>query len=134
MITKIIPLKKIIEKAATKSGSFVLPITKKLMYAAICAAFGAVGPLTPTRQPPKNPPTIPPAIAPHTPAIGPSCEISPNARASGSAIIPTVIPATISPLIFFDKEAILVRGLISFKTAFIYEIALMRRWLSSNLT
>jgi len=37
-------------------------------------------------------------------------------------------------LIFFDKEVILVRGLISFKTAFIYEIALMRRWLSSNLT
>ena len=73
IITKIIPLKKIIEKAATKSGSFVLPITKKLIYAAICVAFGAVGPLTPTRQPPKNPPTIPPAIAPHTPASGPSC-------------------------------------------------------------
>ncbi len=128
------PLKKIIEKAATRSGLFVLPMTKKLIYAAICAAFGAVGPLTPTRHPPKNPPTIPPAIAPHTPAIGPSCEISPNARASGRAIIPTVIPATISPLTFSDKEAILARGLISFKIVFIYEMALIRRCLSSNLT
>ena len=44
-----------IEKAATKSGLLVLPITKRLMYAAIWAAFGAVGPLTPTRHPPNKP-------------------------------------------------------------------------------
>ena len=105
-----------IEKAATKSGLLVLPITKKLIYVAICAAFGAVGPLTPTGQPPNKPPTIPPAIAPHTPAVGPSCEISPKASARGSAIIPTVIPATISPLIFLERDMTLVFGLSSLKT------------------
>lgn len=117
MKTNIRPLKNMIEKAATKSGLFELPITKKLMYAAICAAFGAVGPLTPTRHPPNRPPTIPPAIAPHTPAIGPSCEISPKASARGNAIIPTVTPATISPLILSERDRTLDFGLSSFKTS-----------------
>ena len=87
------------ENAATKSGLFVEPTTKALINAAIWAALGAVGPLTPTMQPPNNPPIIPPIIAPQRPAIGPNCDISPNARAKGKAIIATVIPDKISALI-----------------------------------
>jgi len=111
--TKIKPLKKIIEKAATRSGWFDVPTIKNPIKDAICAAFGAVGPLTPTKQPPNNPPKIPPAIAPHIPAIGPNLEISPNAKASGSAMIATVIPDKISPLTFLFRDLIFFRGLIS---------------------
>ena len=81
-------------------------MTKKLINPAICAALGAVGPLTPTIHPPKSPPINPPAIAPQIPAIGPSCEISPKAKASGRAIIPTVIPASTSPFILVPRDLI----------------------------
>jgi hypothetical protein len=50
--------------------------------------------------------------------MGPSREISPNAKASGSAIIPTVIPASISPFTLMPKELMLERGLISSKLLF----------------
>tara|TARA_B100001094_G_scaffold12360_1_gene10935 strand:+ start:424 stop:666 length:243 start_codon:yes stop_codon:yes gene_type:complete len=75
-----------------------VPTTKAPIKAAICAALGAVGPLTPTIHPPNKPPTIPPAIAPQIPAIGPNFEISPNANAKGNAIIATVIPDRTSAL------------------------------------
>ena len=74
-----------------------------------------MGPLTPTIHPPKSPPTIPPAIAPHIPATGPNLEISPNARAKGRAIIPTVIPANTSALILECNILMLCHGFISFR-------------------
>ena len=55
-----------------------------------------VGPLTPTMHPPNNPPNIPPTAALIIPAFGPRPDTSPNARASGSAIIATIIPDKIS--------------------------------------
>ena len=58
---------------------------------------------------------IPPAIAPQTPATGPSCEISPKARAKGNAIIATVIPERISALTLVCRLFIFSRGLNSFK-------------------
>ena len=59
------------EKAATRSGWFDVPIMKKPMNEAICAAFGAVGPLTPTKQPPNNPPNNPPKNPPEKPGENP---------------------------------------------------------------
>ena len=115
MATKIKPLKNIIENAATKSGSFVDPITNAPIKAAIWAAFGAVGPLTPYLHPPNIPPIIPPAVAPQTPAIGPNLDISPKARAKGNAIIATVIPDRTSALILVWRLFIFPQGLSSLK-------------------
>ena len=72
--------------------------------------------------PPPLPPTIPPAIAPQTPAIGPSPDISPNARAIGRAMMATVIPAKTSPLIFVWSDLKFLEGFISFRLFIINEI------------
>ena len=106
---------KIIEKAAVKSGLFVVPITKALINKAICDAIGAVGPLTPTLHPPNKPPTIPPITAPKIPALGPNCEISPKAKARGKTIIDTIIPDKTSNLILDCNILIFLYGTIFLK-------------------
>ena len=122
MKTKTIPLRNMIENAATKSGLSVDPIINRLINVAIWAAFGAVGPLTPTMHPPNRPPIIPPAIAPQIPATGPNWEISPNARANGRAMIATVIPDRISALILVCIIFILYHGLIIIRVLWMNDI------------
>jgi hypothetical protein len=56
-----------------------------------------VGPETCTSDPPKTAATRPATIAVMSPASAPAPELTPKARASGSATMPTVIPATRSP-------------------------------------
>jgi hypothetical protein len=41
-------------------------------------------------------------IAPYKPALGPSPELTPKARANGNATIPAVKPPKTSPLIFVN--------------------------------
>ncbi len=55
-----------------------------------------VGPDTCTCDPPKMAAMSPATIAVMRPASAPTPELTPNAKASGSATIPTVIPASTS--------------------------------------
>ena len=56
-----------------------------------------VGPDTWMFEPPKTAATTPATIAVTSPLSGPAPELTPNARASGSATMPTVSPASRSP-------------------------------------
>ena len=64
----------------------------------LTAVIGAVGPEICVFVPPKRAAKKLIKIAPYNPALGPSPELTPNARASGSATIPAVIPPKKSPL------------------------------------
>ena len=114
-----IPLRIIIENIDIRSGWLLVPTTKTPNKAEIWLADGAVGPLTLNLHPPNRAPKIPPQIAPMIPDIGPSCDICPKARASGSAIIPRVIPVKISLVKLLPILEKLDIGLIFFKLFFI---------------
>ena len=59
--------------------------------------MGPVGPPTDHADPLKGPAIRPAATADHMPAIAPSPEATPKAKAMGSTTIATVIPASTSP-------------------------------------
>lgn len=89
---------KIVGKALFISPSFdarILAITTILT-----AVIGAVGPDICVSVPPNRAAKKEIKIAPYKPALGPSPEETPKAKASGNATIPAVIPPKRSPLRF----------------------------------
>jgi hypothetical protein len=67
------------------------------MIGASTTTMAPVGPDTCTFEPPNTAATSPATIAVTNPLAAPAPELTPNARASGSATTPTVMPATRSP-------------------------------------
>jgi hypothetical protein len=69
----------------------------------LTAVIGAVGPEIWVLVPPNRAAKKLKKIAPYKPALGPSPELTPKAKAKGRATIPAVIPPNKSPLKLLNR-------------------------------
>ena len=86
-----------IEGKALETSPLLIAI-KPPITTMLTAVIGAVGPDICVSVPPKKAAKKLTKIAPYKPALGPRPELTPKARARGSATIPAVNPPKKSPL------------------------------------
>jgi hypothetical protein len=79
---------------AIRDKRATLPVPWTATTGASTTTMAPVGPDTCTGEPPITAATSPATIAVISPVSAPTPELTPNARASGSATMPTVMPAS----------------------------------------